>query len=235
MGIVALAPAALAQEQPRVQVAPQAPATAPAAAMAEAATPADPTTPKGTLTLLTRARMTGQTGDARKLFHATNPRESKFADVLLELTSVEGKFRDAAIKQFGADAIGGDLNADTAAAERMIQDAPVEVDNDNATVQLGGEAMKLVKVDGAWKLSVSALTGEMPAAQMDKATEMIQMRSTVMSQTTNEVTEGKYKSPDEVIDAVRGRLAAATLAAAAAEAAEAAPATQPATLPASGQ
>src|SRR5262245_55350905 len=59
--------------------------------------PADPSTPKGTLTMLSRATESGDSSNVKDLFHATNPQEQKLAGVLIERTEVYARFRKALV------------------------------------------------------------------------------------------------------------------------------------------
>jgi hypothetical protein len=187
---------------------------------------ADPTTPKGTLTLLNRATAVGDTASVRKLMHVATTQESRVADALVNRTAAFAKFRDAAVKSFGADAaskLTGD-QAETDAAEQAIQHADVTIDKDKATVQMDGQPVNLVKVDGNWQLSLAGLTAGLSPADVDKMLDQMSLFVSIMSQTTDELAKGKYKSPDEVNDAMRARLATAMM--------QAQPTTQPTSAPA---
>jgi len=209
------------------QEAPAAPATMPAAGAAtQPAVPADSTTPKGTLTLLSRATESGDTSAVRGLLNVTNPTEQKLADVLMQRTEVYAAFRKAAVKSFGEDAanqLTGNTAADAAESESRIQQADVKIDNNKATAAMEGQPVNLIKVGDKWKLSLETLTAEMPAGDVDQKLQQIKMLSDVVKQTTGEINQGKFKSPEEVNDAIRAKLASVMLQA---------PATGPATAPA---
>jgi hypothetical protein len=215
----------------------QAPATAPATMPT---TPADATTPQGTLTLLSRATQTGDSASVRDLFHSTNDQQKKMADLMLQRAEVFAKFRQALVKQFGEDTateLTGTSLADEVVAEQRINEAVVKIDADTAKVQMKAEtpnapepdAVQMVKVDGKWKLPMASLTEGMNANEVEQGLKKLQMVSNIVTQTTAEVESGKYKSADELSDAIKGKLASAMLAEAAANAAEGGPA--PATMP----
>lgn len=184
---------------------------------------ADPTTPKGTLTLLNRATAKGDSEGVRKLMHVATTQESRVADALVNRTAAFAKFREAAVKSFGADAAAKLTGSDeeSTAAEQAIQRANVSVDNDKAVVQMDGQPVNLVKIDGNWQLSLAGLTNGLAPADVDRMLDQMKQFVGIMSQTTDELSQGKYKSPDEVSDAMRARLAAAMM--------QQAPATQPTT------
>lgn len=230
------ASAAMAQMAP---LAPAAPSTAPASQPAAAA---DSTTPKGTLTMLSRATQSGDSASVRDLFHASNPQQEKMIELMLERTSVFAKFRQALVAKFGEEAamqLTGNSAADEAAAEVRINQAVVKIDGEKAAVQMKAEMpgeqepdpVQMVKVDGKWKLPMAVLTEGMPAADIESNLRKVKMLSDVVISTTTEVTGGKFKTAEEVNDAIRGKLASAMLAEAAAAESKT-PATMPTTGPA---
>src|SRR5450432_2931408 len=145
----------------------------------------DSTTPKGTLTLLNRATSNGDTASVRKLMHASTTQESRIADALVMRTEAYTKFKQAAVKSFGQEAASKLTGSEeeTAAAEKAIQNADVKIDNDKAVVQMEGQPVNLVKVDGMWKLSLSGLASGLPPADVDKMLEQMKTLATVMTQT----------------------------------------------------
>lgn len=198
------------------------PTTAPTTQMA-----ADPTTPKGTLTLLARATASGDSASVRSLLHVTTPQEEKLADILMDRNDVNVKFKAAATKAFGEE-VANQIAPNAVDEEQRIERAEVKIDEDKATVKLDEESdpVSLVKVDGKWKLTLAALTAGIPAAEIDVRLDQMNMLSSVVKEATTELNEGKYKTPDELGDAIRGKLTERVLK----QQAEAA-ATQPATQP----
>ncbi|HMB94956.1 MAG TPA: hypothetical protein VKK61_02850 [Tepidisphaeraceae bacterium] len=187
--------------------------------------PADSTTPQGTLKLLNRATAGGDGATIRKLMFVSTTQESRVADTLVNRTQTYAKFRAAAVKTFGeagAAKVAGDDEKDN--ADAAIDQAEVKIDGDKAIVQMQGQPVNLLKVDGIWKLSLAGLTEGLPATEVDKMLDQMKMFIAVMSQTTDEVNQGKYKSADEVNDAIRAKLATVMM-----QAQEAA--TQPTTAP----
>jgi hypothetical protein len=184
-------------------------------------TPADSTTPKGTLTLFNRATQSGDPSSVKDLFNATTPQEKKLAEMLIERASVFAKFRQAAVKAFGEDAatqLTGTSEADATESEQRISQADVKIDKDNATVLMKTppgepqpEPVKLVRVDGQWKLSISNLVEGMQPAEVEEHLQEMKLLSGVVTETTDEVGQGRYKSANEVNDAMRSKLAAVML------------------------
>jgi len=214
------------------------PAAAPATQPLE---PVDQTTPKGALKMLSRATQAGETGTLKGLFHATTPQQQKIVDSMIDRAEVFAKFRAALVSKFGEDAatkLTDTSAADEASAEARIEQAAVKVDNDKASVVMKSDVpgdpdpdpMQMVKVDGKWKLPMATMTEGMDVAAVDSGLRRMKLISEAVTQTTADVTSGKFQSPDEVNDAIRGKLASAMLAEAA-SAAAANPATRPATAP----
>jgi hypothetical protein len=196
---------------------------------------ADPTTPKGSLTMLSRAAQSGDSSGVRDLFYSTTPDQKKIADTLLDRTEVYAKFRMAIVKAFdekAAEQLTGIREGDDAAAEQRIAQADVKTDSDKATVTMKPEGpgapeeppIQMVRVDGKWKLPMAAMTEGMAAGDVDERISQIKLLSVVVTQLTGEVSQNKYKTVDEVADALRGKLASAMLSAAGAT-------TKPATAP----
>jgi F0F1-type ATP synthase membrane subunit c/vacuolar-type H+-ATPase subunit K len=190
---------------------------------------ADQTTPQGTLILLTRAMQSGESAGAKPLLLATSPAETALADVLMQSIDINGHFRGAVAKSFGdgvADMFAGS-NADLAEAEKNIAHAKVTIDKDHATIEADpqGDPVKLTQIDGQWKLAMSGIS----ASDMDRTQKDLKIRMGIMSQVTDELGQGKYKTPEELSDALKSRLALAMLQAAKDEQGAA---TQPATMPA---
>lgn len=201
----------------------QAPATAPATGPAAVSGPVDQTTPQGTLILLTRTMQSGDVAGARQLLHASTPEETVLAGLFVQAVEVNTKFRAAVSKAFGegvADTYVGSA-ADVAEAEKSIRAAPVKIENDSASVQSrpGDEPVKLVRVEGKWKLAMGAIGAD----EMARTQEDFKIRLTVLDSIATEVAAGKFKSPDEMGAEMRNKLAAEVLKAAAQT-----PATQPA-------
>lgn len=218
--LFALGAAQFASAQP---VPPEmAPATAPAPVKTVAA---DQTTPQGTLILLTRAMQSGNAQSAVPLLHSINANESALAGLLVQSIDVNLKFKNAVAKAYGDGVaemfVGGAADAD--AAEKRISAAKVTIDGQAATIQPdeNSEPVKLIQVDGIWKLSMAAIG----SGEISQTVKELKLRLDVLSAISDDVNAGKFKSPQEMSDAIRGRMAAAALQAASAAT------SQPATAP----
>src|SRR4029079_10929016 len=101
------------------------------------------TTPKGTLTMLSRSTQTGDSSEVKELFYATNPLEQKLAAVLIERTEVYARFRQALVKALGEEVAEklteNSADADALAEQRIAQ-ADQKIDGDKATITMKPEA-----------------------------------------------------------------------------------------------
>lgn len=204
---------------PLVQAQP--PATAPTSAPAGG--PVDQSTPQGTLILLTRTMQSGDVAGAKLLLQATTPDETTLAGYFVQAVEVNAKFRAAVTKAFSegvADSFVGSAK-DVEDAEKAIRMAKVAIENDSATVQAreGEEPVKLVRVNGLWKLSMGAVGAE----EMARTQQDLKIRLEVLSSIATDVAAGKLESPEKMANEMRSRLATEVLKAAAQT-----PATKPA-------
>jgi hypothetical protein len=182
----------------------QAPATGPAPATDPA--PADSTTPQGTLVLVARATQAGDVDALNKLFHAANPDQKKYLDAAARQAQALAKVRDATVKAFGQDV--ADMINPRTIDEGPLRSAKAAIESDKATITIEGspEPVFMVKVDGAWKMSLAHLTDGKSAADMRNELEELGKRASVLLETAQELIDGKYTTPAQLDDAIRGKL-----------------------------
>src|SRR5262249_24294782 len=148
-----------------------------------------------------------QSGDAettRNLLYPNNADEARLAELVAQSVAQNQKFRQAVSKAFGdasADAFAGSQQ-DTSRLEIIISRAKVTTDKSTATliVAEGADAVKLVQVDGKWKLSMAGQTE-------DNAIARQQASLTVLSEVTDELGQRKYKTELELRDALQRKSA----------------------------
>ncbi|HVT88269.1 MAG TPA: hypothetical protein VHD56_05420 [Tepidisphaeraceae bacterium] len=198
-----------------------APATQPIAA--------DQTTPQGTLVILTRAMQSGDSASAKPLLHSVKPDEASLADMLIQSIDVNSQYKKAVAKSFGADIADrmAGSDADETEAEARIGKAKVTISGDSAIVESepAGDPIKLIQVDGKWKISIASFGGD----QIAQAKQQMKIRMDIIAQATTELGQGKFKKVEELQEALDSRLALAMLQASQAQ--SAAP-SQPASAPA---
>src|SRR5207248_2950551 len=141
------------------------PATVPSISVA-----IDPTTPKGALKSLAVA-MDGGDGQAiRSLLLTNSPLEERMVSAMTDEAAAIAAFNHSMIGHFGAaqaaTALGGDPAEQLKQSMHNIDAASERIDGDTAVISTGPtETMTLKKANGAWRISVAALSpGTTPAA-----------------------------------------------------------------------
>lgn len=201
------------------------PTTAPTSMPATEPVVADSTTPKGTLLVLSRATAAGDTKTVANLLAVDSEQDRKLADALMRRNIINVKFRNALSKSFGEE-VATQMAGSASDDEGRIASGAVDIKDDTATVHMGdnGEPVNLVKTPDGWKLSLKGLTGDMKPEQIDEQLAKMKVVVDAIDHVTDEITAAKYKSPDDVANALRNRLMAA---ATPTTAPAAAPTTQP--------
>ena len=174
-------------------------------AQAPAQAPADQSTPQGTLVLVARATQAGDEAALQKLFHPTTPDEKRYVDAIAQQASALSKVRDATVKAFGQDV--ADKMGQSTIDENRIRSAKAKIDGDKASVIMEGstDALNLVKVGGMWKVSPAQLVAGKNAQMMQQDLDMMTRLNGVLLETAKELGEGKYTTPEQLDDAIRGK------------------------------
>ncbi len=184
----------------------------PAAANRPTSAPAvkeDQTTPVGALMVFMRAMQSGDVNRIRPLLSAATPDENIVAQLITNTAQANGEFRRTIIPLFGeevADIYTGGT-AEMEATVQAISQVSAKVEGDAATIDLGPgtEPMKLVKVGPSWLLKVE----NKDPSRLAKELEMARSDLRILTELTNDLREGKYKTPLELRDARRAKQAAA--------------------------
>jgi hypothetical protein len=203
---------ARAQAQPAAATA--APATKPTTAAAAAAIPKDQSTPKGALRVLADSMEAGDAQRIRGVLHASNAAEQKMAEGMVDLATALAELKTNAIGAFGkqgAMPLTDDTEAMAAAGLERLVAATETVDpsGDRATVTLpdAGEAPAVVvKVEGQWRFPVAELARGSSEAEVKDGIELAAGQAKVMREVAAEVKQGKYKTADEVRQALDQRV-----------------------------
>jgi hypothetical protein len=87
----------------------------------------------------------------------------------------------------------------------------VKVEGDKATVLIKGDpqTLSLVKVDGQWKMSVSPMTKGRSKEDIEQQLEQMKVLAGIVRETAGELEQGKYTTPQQLDDAIRGKRARA--------------------------
>jgi hypothetical protein len=144
-------------------------------------------------------------------------------DAITPIVAGRLKLDKALIAKFGEDgakkvAGGVGVNQSMADWAHHVDDADVKVDGNSATVlrkqdpnapaaaQGRDNSLHMKKVDGKWKVDLSAAPN---IEKTKQAIPMMQAMGKVMSDTADDVDAGKYKTPVEVSAAMKEKMVAA--------------------------
>jgi hypothetical protein len=177
----------------------------PAHGQAPATAPADQSTPQGALVLLARATQAGDIDGLVRLFHTTDATQKRYVETLAQQANAMAGYNQAVVKAFGQDV--ADKIANNSIDEERLRSAKAKIDGDKAVAQIGAgiEPYELVRVDGAWRVSPAQLTrGKTPAMVQQDLDQMKQL-SDVLKEVSQELLNGKYKTPEQLDDAIRGK------------------------------
>jgi hypothetical protein len=188
-----------------------APATQPLAPIA--AMPAtmpvamDQTTPKGTLVMLANAVPDGDEQIIKALIVTETPSQARLLEAFIRRQTKISQFRKAIAGQFGDPgmiAVLGDPKEYISAQVTLISQSKEIVNGDAATVAITGSngLTSLKKVDGKWRLLVSSLLGntdpQQEAAAIAQAVEEADTVSDAITLTTQELSDGRFKTTEEL-------------------------------------
>jgi hypothetical protein len=156
----------------------------------------DLSTPKGAAKSFAKALESGDAEAAK----AASTGDPKLVESLAKVGGGMKKLQDAAVAKFGEEGksiAGGPGGKGDKMAEmsKRVEESTEKIDGDTATLtpKDGGEALKLKKVNGDWKLDVSQMGGGM--AQMGSA--MFDAMAKAAGETADEISAGKYKTVKE--------------------------------------
>ncbi|MDB5295655.1 MAG: hypothetical protein JWO31_1638 [Phycisphaerales bacterium] len=153
----------------------------------------DTSTPKAAAKTFAAAMTTGD-ADAAKA--ASTGADAKMIESMANAFGSYKKLHDAAAAKFGEEgkklgAMGGSVDDDLV---KKLADATETITGDTATVApKDGKAMKLKKVDGAWKVDMSEMAGPMAAL----GSQMFDKMGKAAKVTADEIAAGQYKTIDE--------------------------------------
>ncbi|MDB5293310.1 MAG: hypothetical protein JWL69_4551 [Phycisphaerales bacterium] len=184
-----------------------------ASARAQQTRPATaPATPKETLRTLNIALRDGDADTVKSLFQTTTAEGKKLVGAMADYAAALAELHRSAGKAFGpegANVVTGDTVAESADGLAAIDRAEESIDGNTATVKYTGAtdpAVKLVKVDGLWKLPLSQLLNGADKVTEERRLTELATQTKVAKDTTADITAGKYKTPEKAAEVWRARL-----------------------------
>ena len=228
---------AMALWAPPVPLAAAAP-VAPPTTVAATAPVLDQSTPKALLRSFYASRGEVDEATLRSLLHAATPLEQQIVDSVVKIELANARLRSAEREKFGKSSTTAPVGSQTMNGESTAEiDTFVEkIDGDHATVtppRPSTTSFDFVRVNGKWKLPVSAMTGKLASgATPDAMNAVAKAQVEVIDQLTADVRGGKFASQEQVHQELNKRLADRIAAATRTQTTP--PATAPVSQPASG-
>lgn len=196
---------------------PAAAAQAGAQAGAQAATSyPEMATPKGALAFFSQSIREADVAKLKACMHATSALEQRMADSTSEVAAALSRLRLAAVEKFGEPGgITFQGGVPTEDDVKRIQSAEEKIEGDTAIVTVAGGAspqptrMRMVKVNGAWKISVAHMVAGQSPAVVDNELKKAQTTMKVVNETIDEIKSGKHATDKAASEALKNKMKAA--------------------------
>ena len=235
--VALLMTAGMVLAQPAATPAPATPA--PSAPTSQAAVvPENQDSPRGTLKIFSSALQSGDKATVKKVLSSSNPTEEKFAIAMEDLSEATSNLSKASLKGLPADQakrFATDPNAHDETM-KLIDGSNEKITGDTAAVSVDASHPPLTrkKIDGKWMVPTSELIKGVDSSKLDEYVAQVTVQASVYNEVAKETESGKYKTGDEVLQAIqtKGMRAALQRAAAGSQPAQAPAAPVPAPAPA---
>lgn len=170
---------------------------------------ADSAGPKAAMKAFYQAMEAGDAAAVRGLFYAANDAEKLLADAdAAQLVAARG-LGEAIKNKFAAtgDALSKGLPLRDEIAR--LDGAEVSIDGDNATLKLAGQnkALRLVKSEGRWKISIADYAGATPA-NIAAQTAVLKDLAEVYSSIAADISADKFASAQDAQKTLQQKLQA---------------------------
>jgi hypothetical protein len=179
----------------------------PSAASAASAAAPDLSSPKAAARALHQAIRNADESAIEQVLYARTDEQKALAHALAHLMGAGCRFQLAAREKFGASA--EPLVADMTAGDELkeIDRATVKQSGDRAEVFLPDSARPItfLRHDNNWRLDIIDYAGAQPD-QLEKRMQLLTRIAAILSDTTNQITAGKYDSPQAVRQAMEKKL-----------------------------
>jgi hypothetical protein len=156
-------------------------------------------TPKEALRSVNLAQRDGDSAALRALFVAENEKESRLLGAMADYAGSLADLRAAARQAYGAAGaviVIGDTKAESDKGLAAIEKAEVTIKGDTASVKYAGATdapIRLVKVDGRWKLPISQLAEGQDANASEMVVKELAAQTRIARTMAQEINAGKYK------------------------------------------
>jgi hypothetical protein len=146
--------------------------------------------------------------DAIRLgLYAADSSQAELADSMADFIAANKRLGDVAKARFGkaGDPIGRGM-LDPADLSRLDH-ATIKQSDDTATVQIPEQPrpMTFHNQNGQWKLVVTDFAGSQPDKIL-RQTQLVSMMAQAVNESAQEISAGKYATPEQAITAIQSRL-----------------------------
>lgn len=174
--------------------------------------PMDASTPKGALRLLNLSLRDGDTRMIEEILLATTPLERRMVEARAQYAAALAALHKSSAAAFGdegAKTVTSDLEGESSQGLAAIEKAEVTADANEATVRYPGaqdRPIRLVRVNGTWKVSLPPLDPETTAKQLDlRITELDQLTRQAQALAA-EIAGGKFSDAEKAAETWRNRV-----------------------------
>jgi hypothetical protein len=128
---------------------------------------------------------------------------------MLDLAGASAEVRKQAVSRFGAEgakAVVGDTPSAASAALASIDRSTEELDGETATVRssdTGEEPIRLRRVNGQWRVPLTAFVGEASAEQLAEVSGKMSRQAEAMRRFAGELAAGRHGSPESAAQALQ--------------------------------
>jgi hypothetical protein len=160
--------------------------------------------PKQALLAQDAAARSGNVDADLEFYQTKGEKQEKLAHVIAEGDVALAKLQDAVAKRFGAELATAVIHAAGTEDARDIEAAEEKIESDQATIEFNDHStpLRMVKVDGKWKISLSDMVGEATDLQLDQLTKNIAEFTSELGRLTSLVENQKFRSGEGVRDRV---------------------------------
>jgi hypothetical protein len=164
-----------------------------------------PQSPKDALLAQDTAAQAGDLDADAKFYYAASDHQRDLLKFIAQGDVALAKLQSAVAKQFGKELALEVVHAAGTVVSDDVKAATEKVDGDKATVTFKNDAtpLHMVKIDGAWKVSLPDMLGEATPPQLEKLAEKFTAFTTEINHLTDLVTHEKFRSGQGVRDRVQ--------------------------------
>ena len=140
------------------------------------------------------------------LYQATNDKEKKLADAIVDGDVALARLEKAVTAKFGKEAAANVVHAASSMNLEDIEKANEKIDGDKATIEWAAKkapSLHLVKVDGQWRIPMSEIVGSLDDKEADELAKKFKEVAEQLTQTADTVEKDKYRSGEGVRDKVQ--------------------------------